>query len=112
MVPSEDQRDPWTGVPIRSLYGHAEHTLRPDAAAFAGLDLLLVGLQDVGSRYYPCAATATWAAEVALAAGCEVGVLVRPNPLGGEVVEGNLRQPGFESFVGAFAHPVRGGVAL
>jgi len=112
MVPSEDQRDPWTGVPIRSLYGHAEHTLRPEAEAFAGLDLLLIDLQDVGSRYYTYAATATWAAEVALAAGCEVWVLDRPNPLGGEVVEGNLRQPGYESFVGAFAHPVRHGLTL
>ena len=112
MVPSEDQRDPWTGVPIRSLYGHSEQTLRPDAEAFAGLDLLLVDLQDVGSRYYTYAATATWAAEEALAAGCEVWVLDRPNPLGGEAVEGNLRQPGFESFVGAFAHPVRHGLTL
>lgn len=112
MVASEDQPDPWTGVPIRSLYGHAEHTLRPAPEAFAGLDLLLVDLQDVGSRYYTYAATATWAAEVALAAGCEVWVLDRPNPLGGEVVEGNLRRPGFESFVGAFAHPVRHGLTL
>jgi uncharacterized protein YbbC (DUF1343 family) len=112
MVPSEDQRDPWTGVPIRSLYGHSEQTLRPAAEAFESLDLLLVDLQDVGSRYYTYAATATWAAEVAIAAGCEVWVLDRPNPLGGEVVEGNLRRPGFESFVGAFAHPVRHGLTL
>jgi uncharacterized protein YbbC (DUF1343 family) len=112
MVPSEDQRDPWTGVPIRSLYGHSELTLRPAPEAFTELDLLLVDLQDVGSRYYTYAATATWAAEVALAAGCEVWVLDRPNPLGGEVVEGNRRQEGFESFVGAFAHPVRHGLTL
>jgi len=112
MVPSEDQRDPWTGVPIRSLYGHSEQTLRPDPEAFEGLDLLLVDLQDVGSRYYTYAATATWAAETALAAGREVWVLDRPNPLGGEVVEGNVRGPGFDSFVGAFAHPVRHGLTL
>ena len=86
MVPSEDQRDPWTGVPIRSLYGHGEHTLRPAPEAFTDLDLLLIDLQDVGSRYYPYAATATRAAEVALAAGCEVWVLDRPNPLGGDHV--------------------------
>jgi uncharacterized protein YbbC (DUF1343 family) len=49
---------------------------------------------------------------VALRAGCEVWVLDRPNPLGGEVVEGNLRRAGFESFVGAFAHPVRHGLTL
>lgn len=112
MVASEDQRDPWTDVPIRSLYGHSEQTLRPAPEAFTALDLLLIDLQDVGSRYYTYAATATWAAEVALAAGCEVWVLDRPNPLGGEVVEGNRRQRGFESFVGAFAHPVRHGLTL
>ena len=112
MVPSEDQPDPWTGVPIRSLYGHSEHTLRPAPEAFEGLDLLLIDLQDVGSRYYTYAATATWAAEVALGAGCEVWVLDRPNPLGGEVVEGNLRRDGFDSFVGAFRHPVRHGLTL
>jgi uncharacterized protein YbbC (DUF1343 family) len=112
MVPSDDQHDPWTGVPIRSLYGAGEHTLRPSAETFAGLDLLLVDLQDVGSRYYTYAATALWAAEAALAAGCEVWVLDRPNPLGGEVVEGNLRGDGFVSFVGAFPHPVRHGLSL
>jgi uncharacterized protein YbbC (DUF1343 family) len=112
MVPSEDQHDPWTGVPIRSLYGHSEQTLRPAPEAFADLDVLLVDLQDVGSRYYTYAATATWAAEAALAAGCEVWVLDRPNPLGGDVVEGNRRRSGFESFVGAFAHPVRHGLTI
>jgi uncharacterized protein YbbC (DUF1343 family) len=112
MVPSDDQPDPWTGVPIRSLYGSSEHSLRPSPEAFAGLDLLLIDLQDVGSRYYTYAATATWAAEVALAAGCEVWVLDRPNPLGGEVIEGNLRREGFDSFVGAFTHPVRHGLTL
>ena len=66
----------------------------PRPAAFAGLDLLLIDLQDVGARYYTYAATAVWAAEAALAAGCEVWVLDRPNPLGGEVVEGNLPRAG------------------
>ena len=60
-----------------------EQTLRPRPEAFTGLDLLLVDLQDVGARYYTYAATAVWAAEAALAAGCEVWVLDRPNPLGG-----------------------------
>ncbi|MGH9465165.1 MAG: exo-beta-N-acetylmuramidase NamZ family protein, partial [Thermoanaerobaculia bacterium] len=76
------------------------------------LDLLLVDLVDVGARYYTYAATAVWAAEAALAAGCEVWVLDRPNPLGGAAIEGNLRPPGFESFVGAFALPVRHGLTL
>lgn len=112
MVASRDERDPWTGAPILSLYGDDEHSLRPRPEAFEGLDLLLIDLQDVGSRYYTYAATAVWAAEVALENGVEVWVLDRPNPLGGSLVEGNGRSAGFESFVGAFDTPVRHGLTL
>jgi uncharacterized protein YbbC (DUF1343 family) len=111
MVPAEDARDPWTELPIRSLYAADEASLRPLPAAFDGLDLLVVDLQDVGARYYTYAATAVWAGEAALAAGCEVWVLDRPNPLGAPI-EGNLRQPAYESFVGAFKTPVRHGLTL
>jgi uncharacterized protein YbbC (DUF1343 family) len=112
MVAAAGGSDPWTGAPVVSLYGAAAETLRPRPNAFAGLDLLLVDLQDVGSRYYTYAATAVWAAEAALGAGCEVWVLDRPNPLGGVVVEGNLPAAGYESFVGAFRLPVRHGLTL
>lgn len=114
MIAAEGGRDPWTGVPILSLYGASEETLKPCPTVFsgAGLDLLVVDLQDVGSRYYTYAATAVWAAEAARVAGCEVWVLDRPNPLGGEQVEGNLPEPGTESFVGAFDMPVRHGLTL
>jgi uncharacterized protein YbbC (DUF1343 family) len=112
MVAADGGHDPWTGAPVVSLYGDGEHTLRPCPCAFTGLDLLLIDLQDVGTRYYTYAATAVWAAEAALEAGCEVWLLDRPNPLGGEVVEGNLPQAGFESFVGAFRLPVRHGLTL
>ncbi|HEX2251934.1 MAG TPA: DUF1343 domain-containing protein [Thermoanaerobaculia bacterium] len=101
MAPAADARDPWIGVPILSLYGETVDTLRPDPSAFRGLDLLVVDLQDVGARYYTYAATAVWAAEAALAAGCEVWVLDRPNPIG-SAVEGNLLADGYTSFVGAF----------
>ncbi len=112
MVAAEGGTDPWTGAPILSLYGDSEKSLRPCPTVFQDLDLLLIDLQDVGSRYYTYAATGIWAAEAAMAAGCEVWVLDRPNPLGGDVVEGNLLQPGFESFVGAFHMPVRHGLTL
>lgn len=112
MVPAHGGRDPWTGVPLRSLYGDSAQSLRPAAEAFEGLDLLVVDLQDVGARWYTYAATAVWAAEVAIEAGCEVWVLDRPNPLGGEAVEGNLPAAGTESFVGAFRLPVRHGLTL
>jgi uncharacterized protein YbbC (DUF1343 family) len=112
MVASEGGRDPWTGRPLCSLYGDHEESLRPCSQAFVAVDLLVIDLQDVGSRYYTYAATAVWAAEAALAAGCEVWVLDRPNPLGGEVVEGNRPEPGTDSFVGAFEMPVRHGLTL
>ncbi len=112
MVGLADATDPWTGVPVRSLYGDGEASLRPDPAVFSELDLLVVDLQDVGSRYYTYAATAVWAARAALSASCEVWILDRPNPLGGVVVEGNLRRPGFESFIGAFETPVRHGLTI
>ncbi len=112
MVGAAGGRDPWTGVPIFSLYGDTSETIRPRPGAFSDLDLLVIDLQDVGSRYYTYAATAIWAAEAALATGCEVWVLDRPNPIGGDVVEGNLLQPGYESFVGAFRLPVRHGLTL
>ena len=112
MVPADEGRDPWTGVPIASLYGDSEESLRPAPDLFSDIDLLLIDLQDVGARYYTYAASAVWAARAAVEAGCEVWLLDRPNPLGGEVVEGNLRQPGYESFVGAFELPVRHGLTL
>jgi uncharacterized protein YbbC (DUF1343 family) len=112
MVPAEESTDAWTGLPIRSLYGRDEGSLRPDPEVFADVDLLVIDLQDVGSRYYTFAATAVWAAQAALAAGREVLVLDRPNPLGGIAVEGNLRRSGLDSFVGAFETPVRHGLTL
>jgi uncharacterized protein YbbC (DUF1343 family) len=112
MVAAGGGTDPWTGAPLVSLYGGSEETLKPSPGAFRGLDLLVIDLQDVGSRYYTYAATAVWAAEAALAAGCEVWVLDRPNPIGGVEVEGDLPRPGYESFVGAFRIPVRHGLTL
>lgn len=110
MIAARERRDPWTGVPILSLYGDSLASLRPAPETFAGLDLLVVDLQDVGARYYTYVATAVWAAEAAARSGCEVWFLDRPNPLGGEVIEGPWLRPGFESFVGAFELPVRHGL--
>jgi uncharacterized protein YbbC (DUF1343 family) len=110
MIPAASRRDPWTGAPIASLYGDSEGSLAPDTGLFDGVELLRLDVQDVGSRYYTYIATAVWAAEAALAAGTEVWVLDRPNPLGGERIEGALVRPGYESFVSAFHTPVRHGL--
>ncbi|MEM1179328.1 MAG: DUF1343 domain-containing protein [Acidobacteriota bacterium] len=112
MVASVRETDPMTGAQILSLYGDDADSLVPSADAFAGLDVLVIDLQDVGSRYYTYAATAVWAAEVAIQNGVEAWILDRPNPLGGSTIEGGGRGPGFSSFVGAFDTPVRHGLTL
>lgn len=108
----ETPTEPVTGAPVRSLYGHDEASLSPTAQDLADLDLLLIDLQDVGSRYYTYIYTAIFAARAALAQGVEVLVLDRPNPLGGVHIEGNLTQRGFLSFVGRWPLPVRHGLTL
>src|SRR3989442_10555900 len=72
-----------------------------------GIDLLLVDLQDVGTRVYTFEWTTALALEACAAAGKEVVVLDRPNPLGGETLEGNLIRPGNTSFVGLYPVPMR-----
>ncbi|HPA94904.1 MAG TPA: DUF1343 domain-containing protein [Thermoanaerobaculia bacterium] len=109
MVAVGARPDPWTGLPTASLYGTDAASLRPAPERFAGLDLLVVDLQDIGTRYYTYVAAGVWAAASAARAGCEVWWLDRPNPLGG-VVEGNRPRPGFASYVGAFDLPVRHGL--
>ncbi|HVR30337.1 MAG TPA: DUF1343 domain-containing protein [Thermoanaerobaculia bacterium] len=112
MVPSRSERDPFFGIETISLYGSSEASLKPSPEAFDGLEVLLVDLQDIGNRIYTYAATAVWMAEAALAENVEVWVLDRPNPVGGERVEGNLRRDGFESFVSAFRLPALHGLTL
>src|SRR5207245_1119385 len=76
------------------------------------LDVLLVDLQDVGTRVYTFEWTTALALEACAEAGVEVVVLDRPNPLGGEAVEGNLIRPGYTSFVGLHPVPMRHGLTL
>jgi uncharacterized protein YbbC (DUF1343 family) len=97
-------RDPATGVPIYSLYGDSFESLKPTAEMLRGLDVLVVDLQDVGSRYYTFQATMLYCLEAAAEVGLAVVVLDRPNPIAMLGVEGPTIRPGFESFVGA--HPI------
>ncbi|MDX1996165.1 MAG: DUF1343 domain-containing protein [Thermoanaerobaculia bacterium] len=77
--------DPTSGLPVVSLYGD-HHT--PSREDLAGLDALVIDLQDAGVRFYTYASTLLLALEAAHAAGLPVVVLDRPNPLGGEYVAG------------------------
>jgi len=97
---------------VVSLYGSTADSLRPRSEQLAGLDLLLIDLPDVGSRYYTFQATMLKCLEAASTVGLKVVVLDRPNPLGGEMVEGPTIQPGFESFVGEHPIPIRHGMTL
>ncbi len=104
-----DERDPVTGLPVISLYGA---TREPTPVMLAGLDTLVVDLQDIGSRYYTFQWTLALAMRACCRAGVDVMVLDRPNPLGGAVVEGNVPDPAFASFVGLYPLPARPGLTL
>jgi uncharacterized protein YbbC (DUF1343 family) len=104
LVGVPDGRDPLSGLPAHSLYGDTFDSLRPTEEQLRGLDALVVDLQDVGSRYYTFQATMLLCLEAAARHRLLTVVLDRPNPLGGEAVEGPALRRGFESFVGI--HPV------
>ena len=99
-----------TGLPVVSLYGDTEDSLKPSPAHLADLDVLVHDLQDVGSRYYTFVYTLAHAMEAAAEAGLPVVVLDRPNPIGGLAVEGPVLEPAFRSFVGRYPIPVRHGL--
>jgi uncharacterized protein YbbC (DUF1343 family) len=98
--------------PIYSLYGSGEASLSPQPQWFSGLDVLVIDLQDIGSRYYTFVWTAVLCMRVAAATKTPLLVLDRPNPLGGEVVEGGGVDAGFHSFVGLYDVPVRHGMSV
>ncbi len=108
----EDLQDPITGCPIRSLYGTTAATLAPSPDDLTDVDVLVVDLPDIGSRYYTFAATMDAAMSVCETAEVEVVILDRPNPIGGVVREGGPVKPGFESFVSQLPTPIRHGLTL
>jgi len=108
MQESDDYRDPVHGIPVHSLYGRVR---RPMPAMLDGVDVILFDVQDLGTRIYTFLTTLLYVLEAAAASGKSVWVLDRPNPVG-RPVEGALLQPGWESFVGAGALPMRHGLTL
>lgn len=113
MVGVDDtDKHPAFGCPIYSLYGANEASLSPKPEWLRGLDVLVIDMQDVGSRYYTFVWTAVLCMRVAAKAGVSVVVLDRPNPLGGLEVEGGAVDAGFHSFVGLYDVPVRHGVSV
>ena len=101
--------DSATGVPIFSLYGAVR---APTKEMLAGLDVLLIDLQDIGARPYTYISTTLLALRAAGAAQRRAIVLDRPNPIGGELVQGPVLDPELGSFVGMLPVPLRHGLTL
>ena len=107
--PQRDGKDEATGLPVYSLHGARA---RPTARELAGLDTLVVDLQDVGARFYTYATTVGLLLEAAKEGGVRVVVLDRPNPLGGLAVEGPLFEKDRPSPVAYHPIPLRHGMTL
>jgi uncharacterized protein YbbC (DUF1343 family) len=99
-------------LPVYSLYGPTEAELSPQPSQLDGLDAIVIDLQDVGARYYTFVWTAVLILRAAAQRGIETVVLDRPNPLGGEILEGAPQRPGYQSFVGLCDVPVRHGLTI
>ncbi|MCI5210987.1 MAG: DUF1343 domain-containing protein [Candidatus Electrothrix sp. ATG2] len=109
MIESDHAKDAASGLPIFSLYGK---TRKPSAAMFDHFDILLIDLQDVGTRVYTFIWTVAYCLQRAGETGKKVVVLDRPNPVGGHIIEGNLLNPAFRSFVGLYEIPMRHGLTM
>jgi uncharacterized protein YbbC (DUF1343 family) len=99
-------------LPVYSLYGASEDELSPRPEQLAGLDAIVIDLQDVGARYYTFVWTAVLVLRAAAKSGVQTIVLDRPNPLGGEILEGAPQRAGYRSFVGLCDVPVRHGMTI
>lgn len=104
-----DDIDPVTGIKIISLYGT---TKKPTPEMLADIDVLILDIQDVGARYYTYISTLYYAIEAAAENNKQIIVLDRPNPIGGEKVEGPILENEYKSFVGIAEIPIRHGMTI
>ncbi len=102
-------KDPKTGLPFYNLYGKKPKEIAP---LFRDVDVVLYDIQDVGSRFYTYIATMAYGMKAAAIAQKPFIVLDRPNPIGGEKVEGPVLDSRFQSFVGLYPIPVRHGMTV
>ena len=102
-------KDPSTGLQVFSLYGE---TLRPTDEMLKGVDALVFDIQDAGVRFYTYTVTMAYCMEEAAKRNIAFYVLDRPNPIGGEIVEGPVLDPDKTNFVAYFPIPVRYGLTI
>jgi len=112
MEPVEGMVDPVFGLPVDSLYGDREESLAPARDKLAALDVLLIDLQDIGTRYYTYAATVAKTLRVAHGSALRILLLDRQNPIDGVTVEGGLPDESLRSYVGELPVPHRHGLTL
>lgn len=97
-----DSMDPATGLPVYSIYGA---TRKPTSDMLEGVEVMVYDIQDVGVRSYTFISSLGLVMEACAEKGIEVMVLDRPNPLGGNKIEGNYVEPEFNSFVSQYRIP-------
>ena len=102
-------KDPSTGLPVFSLYGE---TMHPTDEMLQGIDALVFDIQDAGVRFYTYLATMGYCMEEAAKHNIAFFVLDRPNPLGGDIVEGPMLDADKTNFVAYFPLPVRYGLTI
>ena len=107
MIETHHVRDEILGIPIYSLYSE---TRQPTPEMLNGIDTLIIDLQIVGCRIYTWKATIAACLRAAVRDGKRVVVLDRPNPVGGEILEGRVLDMDAASFVGEFPIPMRHGL--
>lgn len=108
-VKVDDYLDPITGIPVYSLYGEKKKITKE---MLENIDILIFDIQDVGARFYTYLYTLTYAMEGCKESSKPIVVLDRINPLGGQVVQGNMLQKEYESFVGKYPIPTRYGLTI
>lgn len=106
----QDEKDPATGVPVYSLYTAEDRGPTPEM--LKDVDVLVYDLQEVGGRTWTYVSTMALSMRAARRHNITFVVLDRPNPIGGEIVEGALLDPKFASFVGMFPIPARHGLTV
>lgn len=104
-----DGFDPATGIKITSLYGNNK---KPTKEMLDNIDILIYDIQDVGARYYTYISTLYYVIESAAEYGKQIIILDRPNPIGGDKVEGPVLDLSFRSFVGIAEIPIQHGMTI
>ena len=104
--------DAATGVPVYSVYGGTDAARRPPADVMKNLDAIVFDIQDAGVRFYTYETTLGYFLEAAAAAGIEMIVLDRPDPITGSFVQGPVADAGKESFTNYWTVPVRHGMTM